>query len=87
MTYLRSVGLSPAYAVRMVAVLSSSHQIMLERQIFYTALTRARKMAIIVGDSRAITAAVRTNRGKQRLTHLDDRLKMEVASSLLQDGI
>jgi exodeoxyribonuclease V alpha subunit len=66
-----------------VAVLSSSHHIMLERQIFYTALTRARKLAVIVGDSRAIGTAVRTNRGKQRQTHLDDRLKLEAAPSLL----
>jgi exodeoxyribonuclease V alpha subunit len=65
-----------------VAVLSSSHHIMLERQIFYTALTRARKMAVIVGDSRAIGTAVRTNRGKQRQTHLDDRLKLEAAPGL-----
>ena len=56
---------------------------MLERQIFYTTLTRARKMAVIVGDAKAIATAVRTNRGKQRLTHLDDRLKQEAASKLL----
>ena len=84
MTYLRSVGLSPCLRCPVVvAVLSSSHQIMLERQIFYTALTRARKMAVIVGDARAIGTAVRTDRGKQRLTHLDDRLKQEAASKLL----
>jgi exodeoxyribonuclease V alpha subunit len=65
-----------------VVALSSSHQIMLERQIFHTALIHARRMAVIVGDSRAIGTAVHTNRGKQRLTHLDDRLKLKAAPTL-----
>ena len=48
---------------------------MLQRNLLYTAITRARKLVILVGTRRAIQIAVRTNPVAQRHTALDWRLK------------
>ncbi len=50
------------------------HYIMLSRNLFYTGLTRARKLAIVVGDKKAISLAVRTTDDQQRYTRLWQRL-------------
>ncbi|MBD2536100.1 heavy metal transporter [Nostoc flagelliforme FACHB-838] len=47
---------------------------MLSRNLFYTGLTRARKLAIIIGDKKAISLAVRTTDDQQRYTRLWQRL-------------
>ena len=41
----------------------------------YTGLTRARKLAIIVGSQKAIGLAVKQIRDRERYTLLDRRLK------------
>jgi exodeoxyribonuclease V alpha subunit len=51
------------------------HYMMLQRNLLYTAVTRARKLVILVGTRRAIQIAVRTNPVAQRHTALDWRLK------------
>jgi len=50
------------------------HYIMLSRNLFYTGLTRARKLAIVVGSNKAISLAVRTTDDQQRYTRLWQRL-------------
>ncbi|MBW4458223.1 MAG: ATP-binding domain-containing protein, partial [Nostoc indistinguendum CM1-VF10] len=50
------------------------HYMMLSRNLFYTGLTRARKLAIIIGDKKAISLAVRTTDDQQRYTRLWQRL-------------
>jgi exodeoxyribonuclease V alpha subunit len=51
------------------------HYLMLQRNLLYTAITRARKLVILVGTRRAIQIAVRTNPVAKRHTALDWRLK------------
>lgn len=50
------------------------HYVMLSRNLFYTGLTRARKLAIVVGSKKAIALAVRTTDDQQRYTRLWQRL-------------
>ncbi|MCC5655340.1 ATP-dependent RecD-like DNA helicase [Nostoc sp. XA013] len=50
------------------------HYMMLSRNLFYTGLTRARKLAIIIGNKKAISLAVRTTDDQQRYTRLWQRL-------------
>lgn len=50
------------------------HYMMLSRNLFYTGLTRARKLAIVIGDKKAISLAVRTTNDQQRYTRLWQRL-------------
>lgn len=58
-----------------VMVASTQHFIMLQRNLFYTGLTRARKTMVFVGSKRAISLAVRNNRPKMRNTVLSALLQ------------
>jgi len=57
-----------------VIVMHTSHYIMLQRSLLYTALTRAQQMACLVGETRAIFKAINTVTGTQRNTRLAQRL-------------
>ncbi len=52
----------------------NSHHIMLQRNLLYTAITRARRLVVLVGDPRAIATAVRNDRVLRRYTALAQRL-------------
>ena len=58
-----------------ILVLGSAHYMMLQRNLLYTALTRARKMCVLVGEKRAIGRAVRNDKAAKRFTRLAERLK------------
>jgi len=51
-----------------------SHYIMLQRNLLYTALTRAKKLAIFIGEKKALAIAVKNNKVIQRYTRLAERL-------------
>ncbi|MBD3883373.1 ATP-dependent RecD-like DNA helicase [Phormidium tenue FACHB-886] len=53
------------------------HYLMLSRNLLYTGLTRARKLAILVGPQKAIALAVRQIKDQQRYTLLAQRLNPE----------
>jgi exodeoxyribonuclease V alpha subunit len=57
-----------------VLALHRSHYMMLQRNLLYTAITRARRLLVIVGDRRALWRAVRNDRIAQRMSRLADRL-------------
>jgi exodeoxyribonuclease V alpha subunit len=50
------------------------HYIMLSRNLVYTGLTRAKKLAIVIGSQKAIAIAVKQNNERQRYTRLRERL-------------
>ncbi len=50
------------------------HFLMLSRNLFYTGLTRAKQLAIIVGESKAIGLAVRQVSDRHRYTYLARRI-------------
>jgi exodeoxyribonuclease V alpha subunit len=56
-----------------VLALHTTHAIMLERQLLYTAITRAKKLLIIVGNRRSLEMAVKRTRSKRRYTSLLSR--------------
>jgi exodeoxyribonuclease V alpha subunit len=58
-----------------VIPLLSEHSIMLYRQLLYTAVTRARRLCVLVGSRRAIDLAIQINRGPERYTGLGRRLQ------------
>jgi exodeoxyribonuclease V alpha subunit len=53
----------------------TQHWMMLKRNLIYTGVTRAQKLAVLVGQSKAIAAAVRTKDSSLRLTRLEHLLK------------
>jgi exodeoxyribonuclease V alpha subunit len=57
-----------------VIPLHSSHYVMLQKNLLYTALTRAKRLAILVGEERALRIAVGNRRVRPRYTRLAERL-------------
>jgi exodeoxyribonuclease V alpha subunit len=57
-----------------VVPLLTQHYMMLQRNLLYTAVTRARQLCVLVGTRRAIAIAVRNARVAQRWTGLASRL-------------
>jgi exodeoxyribonuclease V alpha subunit len=60
-----------------VIPLHTTHYLMLQRNLLYTAITRARRLAILVGEERALRIAVGNRRVKTRFTRLAERLRGE----------
>ena len=58
-----------------VVPLLTSHYLMLQRNLLYTAVTRAKKLCVLVGNRKAIGIAVRNNKVAERFTALDWRLE------------
>ena len=57
-----------------VMPLLSQHYMMLQRNLLYTGMTRAKKLFVIVGTRQAISAAVRNNTPMRRFSLLKERL-------------
>ena len=64
-----------------VIVLHHQHHIMLQRNLLYTAITRGRRLVVIVGSKRALGRAVHNATVRTRHTLLAERLR-EVARSM-----
>jgi exodeoxyribonuclease V alpha subunit len=58
-----------------VIPLLPQHYMMLQRNLLYTAITRAQKLVVLVGSPRAIAIAVKNNRAKERFSGLAERLR------------
>jgi exodeoxyribonuclease V alpha subunit len=57
--------------------LYTQHYVMLSRNLFYTGLTRAKKLALIVGSEKAVAIAVKQVKQQQRYTRLKERLEIK----------
>jgi len=55
--------------------LCSQHYMMLQRNLLYTGMTRAREKLILVGDSRSVAMAIKNNRIEERLSRLKERVQ------------
>ena len=77
--------LVPAYAISVhksqgseypavVIPLLTQHYIMLQRNLVYTAVTRGRKLVVLVGSRRALQMAINNNKTQRRYTWLAVRL-------------
>ncbi len=58
-----------------VAPVTMQHYMMLQRNLLYTCVTRAKKILVLVGSKKAIGIAVSNNRMQKRNTMLVERLK------------
>lgn len=58
-----------------VIPLAMQHYMMLARNLVYTAVTRGKKLVVIIGQPKALAIAVRNNKTTTRLTKLDTRLR------------
>lgn len=60
-----------------VIVLSAGNFLIMTRNLLYTALTRAKKMAVIIGDKDVVYKMVKNNYTTRRFTMLEDFIKAE----------
>jgi len=58
-----------------IVVLHTQHYIMLQRNLIYTALTRARRVAVFAGSRKALAIGIRNNRVAVRHAHLGSRIR------------
>jgi exodeoxyribonuclease V alpha subunit len=58
-----------------VMPLMTQHYMMLQRNLLYTAITRAKKMVVLVGDKKAVFIAVNNNKVAERYSGLLTRLQ------------
>ncbi|MFC1971483.1 ATP-dependent RecD-like DNA helicase [Chloroflexota bacterium] len=57
-----------------VIPLLTQHYIMLQRNLLYTAITRAKRLVVLVGSKRAIAIAIKNNKVQFRYTNLSQRI-------------
>lgn len=69
-----------------VIPITMSHFVMLERNLLYTAVTRAKKALILVGEKRALFYAIRHETTAKRNTCLAMRLRLCSAESEAEQG-
>ena len=63
-----------------VISLATQHAIMLQRTLLYTAVTRGKRLVVIVGSKRAVALAVRNAEAKRRYTWLAERVREALQS-------
>ena len=81
--------LEPAYACSIhksqgsefpgvVVILHTQHYVLLRRNLLYTAVTRGKRLVVIVGSRKALAMAVKDARAAERCTRLAERLRQAV---------
>ncbi len=58
--------------------LFTQHFTLLQRNLIYTAVTRAKKLCIIIGQSKAIAMAIKNNKSLNRMTFLEQYLTSSI---------
>ena len=58
----------------MIIILHTQHYVMLQRNLLYTALTRGKKLVLLIGVPYAVDQAIKTNAVRERRTALAELL-------------
>jgi len=78
--------LAPAYAMSVhksqgneypcvIVPVLTQHFVLLQRNLLYTAITRGKKLVILVGSKKALAIAIRNNKTAARFSRLQERLR------------
>jgi len=57
----------------------TQHYILLQRNLIYTAVTRGRKLVILIGTKKALSIGVKNDKTRKRYTFLEQRLRGELS--------
>lgn len=57
-----------------ISPLLTQHFVMLQRNLLYTAVTRAKKLVVVVGSKKALAIALKNNSMRSRFSLLKERL-------------
>ncbi len=52
----------------------TQHYLLLQRNLIYTGITRAKKLVVLVGTRKALAIAIKNNKPQMRYAHLCQRL-------------
>ena len=63
-----------------IVIIHTQHYVMLQRNLLYTAITRGKRLVLLMGVPYAIDQAIKTNTVRERRTSLADRLASLVSS-------
>jgi len=69
-----------------VIPLATQHYLLLQRNLVYTGVTRGKQLVMLIGQSKALSLAVKNNRTEQRYSGLLARLKMD-ADAVASAGV
>jgi exodeoxyribonuclease V alpha subunit len=69
-----------------VLLLQTAHYPMLSRNLLYTAVTRAKRLCVLVADPRALRVALDEQRKERRSTGLTERLRQVLGQALASAG-
>ena len=82
LAYAMTVHKSQGSEYRAVVMpLTTQHYLMLQRNLLYTAITRARELVVVVGTKKALGIAVRNASTAERHTALSQRLQAALKGS------
>jgi exodeoxyribonuclease V alpha subunit len=62
-----------------VVLMTTQHYILLQRNLLYTAVTRARELCVLVGSAKAVSMAVANNEAFHRYSRLSERIRSMAA--------
>lgn len=80
LAYAISVHKSQGSEFRAIVMpVTTQHYVMLQRNLIYTAITRARELVVMVGSRKAMAMAVKNNAVAERFTTLDTRLSARLS--------
>ena len=60
-----------------IVLMHTQHFKLLQRNLLYTAITRGKKLVLVVGSSRAVNIAIRANQVRERRTTLQSRISIQ----------
>ena len=58
-----------------IVIVHTQHYVMLQRNLLYTAITRGKKLVLLIGVPYAVSRAIETNVVRERRTSLAERLR------------
>ena len=88
LAYAVSVPKSQGAEYRAVVMpITTQHYVMLQRNLIYTAITRARELVVLVGTQKALAMAVKNNVVSQRHTTLAERIRAGLVDEPVQEQL
>ncbi|MBQ5794704.1 MAG: ATP-binding domain-containing protein, partial [Kiritimatiellae bacterium] len=66
-----------------VVIVHTQHYVMLQRNLLYTAITRGKKLVLLIGVPYAVNQAIETNTVRERRTSLAER----ILTAVKRDGL
>ena len=65
-----------------IVPMTTQHYLLLQRNLLYTAITRAKKLVVLIGTKKALAIAIRNNKQQLRYTYLSQRLASRETMSM-----